>query len=298
MHIQWDDNFESDAPQRRQFGIPPVAVGLAVPVAFILGAAVMNYMDMSHNSSSGNSAGILGEAAGNADDREQQGAERERLQAQLENAENSIASLRVQLRTLREQLATETRLRFEAEQAMANASAAGAANAAQVSQPQAPQDAQPAMELRAAVDPSAEAGSGLEQNPSTPEAAPQRQATADPTASESTPVNEFQRLVESSADRSASQATINEDADPAAVASQTAIEGEGDTEAPIPRVEAEVDRALNGAGLEELAPEARSALKNSLLDGQCVSESLEMVFGNPVPVVPLRNLLHDLNSNC
>ncbi|MBP1850095.1 hypothetical protein [Rhizobium halophytocola] len=60
-------------------------------------------------------------------------------------------------------------------------------------------------------------------------------------------------------------------------------------------VEAAMQKAT---GLDDVSTSERDGLKRQLMAGECVATSLEELFGNPVPVVPLRNLIRDLNSDC
>ena len=65
-----------------------------------------------------------------------------------------------------------------------------------------------------------------------------------------------------------------------------------------PRAPEAVAAALRAApGLETLSDDARQELTNSLVSGECVTTVLEAVFER-VPILTLRNLIRDLNSDC
>ena len=64
------------------------------------------------------------------------------------------------------------------------------------------------------------------------------------------------------------------------------------------RGEADVETALaRTPGLGRLTAEKRDALKRQLVSGACVAAALEDAFGR-VPVITLRNMIRDLDSDC
>ena len=67
----------------------------------------------------------------------------------------------------------------------------------------------------------------------------------------------------------------------------------------VPRQLSEVQEALRKAnGLNTLSGDARRDLEARLVRGECVSSSLAAAFGSTVPVVPLRDLIRGLDSDC
>lgn len=59
-----------------------------------------------------------------------------------------------------------------------------------------------------------------------------------------------------------------------------------------------VDSALSRApGLNSLTPDQTTILRSALVDGACVTDALDAAFDR-VPVITLRNLIRDLNSDC
>ncbi|WP_417424222.1 hypothetical protein [Hoeflea sp.] len=71
-----------------------------------------------------------------------------------------------------------------------------------------------------------------------------------------------------------------------------------DNSAPDPRKRDMVARALRVApGLETLSEAERQKLEDTLIAGECVTTALKSVFER-VPILTLRNLIRDLNSDC
>lgn len=121
------------------------------------------------------------------------------------------------------------------------------------------------------------------------------------------------RLAETERELKASQAALAalertasrtaEDKDPAPVADS----GEGELNArseqdagpaTSPRDPDSVAAALRSApGLETLSEEDRRRLAERLVSGECVTTALESVFER-IPILTLRNLIRDLNSDC
>ncbi|SMC67795.1 hypothetical protein SAMN05880593_104204 [Rhizobium sp. RU36D] len=65
-----------------------------------------------------------------------------------------------------------------------------------------------------------------------------------------------------------------------------------------PRDPSEVDNALRRApGLTTLSSDQETRLRSALVDGACVTDALDAAFDR-VPVITLRNLIRDLNSDC
>lgn len=79
---------------------------------------------------------------------------------------------------------------------------------------------------------------------------------------------------------------------------QVTDEGAAESDELTPRDPQAVEAALRDApGLDALSAAERQALKDALVTGQCVTAALESVFDD-VPILALRNLIRDLNSDC
>lgn len=85
---------------------------------------------------------------------------------------------------------------------------------------------------------------------------------------------------------------VAENPDPATKSDPT------DNSAPDPRKRDNVAKALRVApGLETLSEAERQKLEDTLIAGECVTTALKSVFER-VPILTLRNLIRDLNSDC
>ena len=74
--------------------------------------------------------------------------------------------------------------------------------------------------------------------------------------------------------------------------------GENSAPSPKTRNEADVETALERTpGLSRLTAQKRDTLRRQLLSGSCVAAALEDAFGR-VPVIALRNMIRDLDSDC
>lgn len=75
-------------------------------------------------------------------------------------------------------------------------------------------------------------------------------------------------------------------------------DAQGAASALDPRDRGDVAQALRAApGLETLGEAERQELTDRLVNGECVTSALESLFDR-VPILTLRNLIRDLNSNC
>ena len=273
-------------------------MGLAVPVAFIAGAPIMNYHDLSRAATATAPAQqtvSVGNTVSKPDNQAELAAERAKWEAESQKARAEVANLRQQLEQVRTE-AEAAKVEQLARQQDAEKRAADIVlqqSAAMVTEPEAPTQVVSAKMERFE-----------QQDVATP--------PTDEEANDTSPVaQELQRLVENSANRSISPGTgetaVNPDEVTAAVETPAVAEtpAAAETAAPVqsasltPRTGDAVDKALARATeIESLSADARGELRSKLVAGECVSTSLQAVFGSPVPVFPLRNLLRDLGSQC
>jgi len=302
MHIRWDDNYGSGATERRFLGVPPVAWALAVPVAFIVGAAVMNFVDISRKPAM-DSSSVITEAAAVANDLAAEvSAQRDRLQVQLNDAEDSIASLRIQLQTLREQLSGETQRRIDAERTAEEAKSAPqdlAAPTAPIVQASvsATADTAPEPDSSLFVD-HASAGTPAVADSNGSQADQSASLQADDAQTEDKPSISptLQRFIEDAISQPAAADRPKAGAVTTEVSANAGASGKSQRTAR--NADAVAVAMEKATGLDAASASEREVLKRQLIAGACVSTSLEDLFGNPVPVVPLRNLIRDLDSDC
>lgn len=98
--------------------------------------------------------------------------------------------------------------------------------------------------------------------------------------------------IETAASAKAAAAADSQQSDPAA---NSAVQA---GQAPSPRTADAVAAALRSApGLETLSDDDRRALTDKLVAGECVTTALESAFDR-IPILTLRDLIRDLNSDC
>ncbi|MGI2031999.1 hypothetical protein ACRQ1B_06360 [Rhizobium panacihumi] len=298
MRTRWDEVDEIEGGSGRFMGFSAITWSLAVPVAFIAGAAVASFFSQptsdtpalaipapAVNASSGNDSRLA--------------AEKSRWEEEARDTAAKAAELQMQVEALRDQVSNETRRRQQAEQAVAQktteldqmqqAEAATARKpATTVAVSNSEQQDQSPLSYVAPASTQAFASQSASQ-PATP-SAPQAAQRSDRASDDSIAL---QRIIEDTASRSAALSDRRDEDEDVGV--QTASSQSGRS----PRRESEVETALGRAtGLDTLSASQRNGLKQELVSGACVTVSLEKVFGNPVPVVPLRNLVRDLDSDC
>lgn len=300
MRTRWDEVEENEGGSSRFLGFSAVTWGIAVPVAFIAGAAVMSYFDQSRSDTAPLAIPAPVDRVNQGEVAERGSvAEKSRWEEEARNAAAKAAELQMQVEALRDEVSDEARRRRQAEQAAAE-------KASELDRMQQGAEAAPtaAVAISSAVQPEPNALSysapssgttsrgqaviGEQLNSSTTSGAgPQNRATSDDSIA-------LQRIIEDTASRSAALSDRREEMEADTVASNT-----GASSARVARTATQVETALGRAtGLDTLSASQRSGLKDELVAGACVTVSLEKVFGNPVPVVPLRNLVRDLDSDC
>ncbi len=305
MRTRWDEVDEIDSGSHRFIGFSAMTWAMAVPVAFIVGAAVMSFFGQSHLEPA--SLAIPAPAGGDAVKSAAVGrpvAENGRWEEEARLAAAKAAELQMQVEALRDQVGDETRRRTQAEQAAAQNASALEKMQAQASARERPATAitvsNPAMQPQEALSFAAPTGSEPSAFGARVESEPQQQSVSTGGGSTHTTgrANDdsiaLQRIIEDTASRSAALADrrdeVEGDTGPSSLSARSASAS---------RSVAAVDAALEKAtGLEGLSASQRTGLRDELAGGACVTVSLEKVLGNPVPVVPLRNLVRDLDSDC
>lgn len=287
MRTRWEEDSETAQSHHRKFSILPLALGMAVPVAFIAGAAITSFMNMSQNGAEAS----LAQSGGGLDGQLWTVDEQKRCAATVETARADIDGLRQQLETLQSQLIAATREKVEAERKMASALAEKAAIAAEaarvmtVSAPAAtvaPVEAVSPLEPVLQADPSSTSAGGGSASASTA-------ANVQPISNASVP--------DTSVPDAATSAPSTDVM--AAVTDQAPDLSTGTSRALSPRSSLAVSDAISSAaGLDLLSAPQRRDLEASLVRGECVSDSLSEAFNSRVPVVPLRDLIRKLDSEC
>ncbi|MDQ0423044.1 hypothetical protein J2045_004094 [Peteryoungia aggregata LMG 23059] len=282
LRTRWEEDPETAQSHHRKFSILPLALGLAVPVAFIAGAAITSFMNMPQSSAEE----ALAQSGGGLDGQLWTVDEQKRCAATVETARADIVSLRQQLETLQSQVISVTREKVEAEQKMASALAekaateAGAARVMTVSASaatDAPVDAVSPLVPVLQPDPSsAPSGNGSGSAPPPGSVQPISDVSV-PDASKPAPSAEV-------------MAAVTDQAPDLSASTSGALS---------PRSSLAVSDAMSSAaGLDVLSAPQRRDLEASLVRGECVSDSLFEAFNSRVPVVPLRDLIRKLDSEC
>ncbi|MGE7370986.1 hypothetical protein ACQKKX_18255 [Neorhizobium sp. NPDC001467] len=297
MRTRWDEVDEVEGGSSRFLGFSAVTWALAVPVAFIAGAAVASFLTQppSQTAALAIPAPVASESAKTGED-SRAALEKGRWENEAREAVAKAAELQMQVEALRDQVSDETRLRQQAEQAveqrtnelgeMRQAATQAASKAAtSVAVSNLDQQGQAALSYVAPA-----ANPAFDTPSQEPQAEPSSSSPAEPRRARATDDSvALQRIIEDTASRSAALSDRRDEAE----------DTTGVQSAKMPRRDGEVETALGRAtGLDTLSASQRSGLKGDLVAGACVSVSLERVFGTPVPVVPLRNLVRDLDSDC
>lgn len=306
MRTRWDEVEEVDGGSHRFLGFSAVTWGMAVPVAFIAGAAVMSFFDQSSQDTSplAITAPVAGESH-KASTESRVSADKGRWEDEARQSAAKAAELQMQVEALRDQMSDETRRREQAEQSAAQTATAlekmqQAAASTQARPATAMTVSNPAASSQTPLSYAEPAGSA---NPAFgtqagADTSPQQTVSIGANSGSQTDSSNdsiaLQRIIEDTASRSAALSDRKDEMEAdttSSVSSQTASAGS--------RSASEVETALGRAtGLDTLSASQRTGLKDDLVGGACVTVSLEKVFGNPVPVVPLRNLVRDLDSDC
>ncbi|MEB2843441.1 hypothetical protein GAO09_00530 [Rhizobiales bacterium RZME27] len=308
MRTRWDEVEDVDGGSHRFMGFSAVTWAMAVPVALIAGAAVMSFFGQSQPDTT--SLTIPAPAVSDhakAVNGARVGSDKGRWEEEARQAATKAAELQMQVEALRDQVSDEARRRQQAEQTAAQA----ATTLEKVQQEQkASQQHQPATAVAVSnpVQPSQGALSYAAPGGSGSTAFGSQSASDERTeraVSASTDNNQvsgranddsiaLQRIIEDTASRSAALSDRRDEMESDATSSTSNMRP-----ANTSRSVADVESALEKAtGLDTLSVSQRGGLKDELVAGACVTVSLEKVFGNPVPVVPLRNLVRDLDSDC
>lgn len=286
MRTRWEEDSETAQSHHRKFSILPLALGMAVPVAFIAGAAITSFMNMSE----GGAEASLAQSGSGLDGLLWTVDEQKRCAATVETARADILSLRQQLETLQSQVISITREKVEAQRKMASALAENAALEAETARVTTvsasaltgvPADAVSTLMPAAQPDPSpALLGDGS------------RPASV---------VGSVQPILDANVP-DATKASPSPSPTPdvtIAVTDKAPDVSSGSRLALSPRSSLAVSDAMSSAaGLDLLSTPQRRDLEASLVRGECVSDSLSEAFNSRVPVVPLRDLIRKLDSEC
>lgn len=305
MRTRWDEVEEVEGGSGRFLGFSAVTWGMAVPVAFIAGAAVMSFFDQPRLQPA--SLAIPAPAANETAKTATEGrsaTNNSRWEEEARLAAAKAAELQMQVEALRDQVNDETRRRAQAEQTAAQTTTA----LAKLQQAEASTQSRPATAV-AVSNPAQQTQEALSYATSTssvsaPAFGAQAETAARIHSSATSATSSSQQTGRSNDDSIALQKIIEDTASRSAALSDRRDEMEADETASVssPRASrgvSEVETALSKAtGLDGLSASQRTGLKDELVGGACVTVSLEKVFGNPVPVVPLRNLVRDLDSDC
>lgn len=303
MRTRWDEIDEAESGSGRFLGFSAVTWSLAVPVAFIAGAAITSFISQPSTAAAPLAIPApVASGTANAGTEARVASEKSRWEEEAREATAKAAELQMQLEAVRDQVSDETRRRKQAEQAVAQKTqeldrskqieaAAAERPATAVAVSTGNQQAHDALAYTSEktgqhFGGKAEIGQQIHSAPAgTPSGTANVRSSDDSIA--------LQRIIEDTASRSAALSDRRDEVEE--VASQTAS-----VQTPkAARRDSAVETALGSAtGLDSLSATQRSSLKTDLVSGACVSSSLEKVFGNPVPVVPLRNLVRDLDSDC
>lgn len=301
MRTRWDEVEEVDGGSHRFLGLSAVTWGISVPVAFIAGAAVMSYFDQSRMETSALTIPAPAISENHKPATESRvSTDKGRWEEEARLASAKAAELQMQVEALRDQVSDEARRRQQAEQAADQK----ASELASVQQRQSSAENKPAApvsissRVQPAQDPLAYAAPAAEPTirPQA-EAQPSMSAAARTSQQDSGASNDsmaLQRIIEDTASRSAALSDRRDEAEGETTSSASISRPQS-----MPRRLSDVETALERAtGLDTLSAPQRNGLKEELVAGACVTVSLEKVFGSPVPVVPLRNLVRDLDSDC
>jgi hypothetical protein len=291
LRTRWDEVEEIESGSHRFLGFSAITWAIAVPVAFIAGAAIMSYFDQSQQEattlaipapsvSENAKAGTEGRVA----------AEKNRWEEQARDAVAKAAELQMQVEALRDQVSDEARRRQQAEQTAAQ-------KTTELEQTQQAAASAERTRTSAAITPEVPAQRPLAYVEPVSAPTPTFGSQAEPVAQSGRANDDsvaLQRIIEDTASRSAALSDRRDEADEATTSQTASVQS-----ARSPRRDSDVETALGRAtGLDGLSASQRSGLKTDLTAGACVAISLEKVLGNPVPVVPLRNLVRDLDSDC
>lgn len=300
MRTRWDEVEEIESGPSRFLGFSAVTWGMAVPVAFIAGAAVMSFFNQPRlePASLAIPAPTTSETAKTATE-SRTASQNGRWEEEARLAAAKAAELQMQVEALRDQVSDETRRRAQAEQAASQTATAlerlqQAETATQNRPATAVAVSNPAQQTQDALSYAASSPTASAPAFATQASTPSVTDRAQPAGSGNDDSIALQRIIEDTASRSAALSDRRDEMEADATSSASNMRSATES-----RRVSDVESALEKAtGLDGLSTSQRTGLKDELVAGACVTVSLEKVFGNPVPVVPLRNLVRDLDSDC
>lgn len=295
MRTRWEEDSVVAQGHHRKFSILPLALGMAVPVAFIAGAAITSYISMEPEKPAQSEVASSGQGPADTSGLLWTLDEQKRCAVEVETARTDLTSLRKQVEVLQSQIIVATREKEEADRKVASALAGKAAA-----------EAEAARAMTAAAEVSERLSSEVPSGGSTLSALAEEKSTRTPSLeSISGSVAETEAQSESAA--GVTGTSVSEEPQPnSSFSGMTAAVTETPPElastpgrALKPRSALAVSEVLASApGLSGLTEGARADLEARLVRGECVSSSLASAFNNHVPVVPLRDLIRNLDSDC
>ncbi|WP_197278338.1 hypothetical protein [Rhizobium sp. AAP43] len=295
MRTRWEEDSVVAQGHHRKFSILPLALGMAVPVAFIAGAAITSYISMSPEAPDQAQQSVAqAQSGGGLDGQLWTLDEQKRCAVEVETNRADAAGLRQQLEALQSQVIAATREKEEAERKVASALADKAAAEAEVARVMTAGASQMSDRLAPAEGEQETAGGAvnalaLASEPASSSSSLEGVSEVISPASEPVggPDLSGEPEPESSMDMTAAVTETAPETSPSASGNLT------------PRSTFAVADALSKApGLDALSGSARQDLEARLVRGECVSSSLATAFNNHVPVVPLRDLIRNLDSDC
>lgn len=263
---------------------------MAIPVAFISGAAAFSFYGMSNSLTTLATVGNAStdDTVASQDTRLWTAEQQSKHEFDIQNARTDAMMLRQQVEALQSRVIVATR---EKEEAMRQAEVALQEKASlelqarTASQRAAEPVGEPTttasltdMEARfAPIEPPPPAVQGMAviEPQATPAPSDAQQAAPTPVPPANTSTSDMTAAV----DRSSNSSTLS-------------------TELTPRRASDVADAMQRASGLSSLAGQARQDLEARLVRGECVSSSLAAAFGSTVPVVPLRDLIRGLDSDC
>jgi hypothetical protein len=259
---------------------------MAIPVAFIAGAAITSFMTMPQE---GADAAVV-QSGGGLDGALWTVDEQRRCAAAVETARTDMVDLRQQLEALQSQVIAVTREKVEAEREAASALAGKAAAEAEVARVMTV-SASLAFEQPDSSEPSGNVASSVASPPVQAPSLPSLGSVSGSASSSGQPITGT-NVVDEPGPSSSPEVT-------AAVTATAPGFSAADKRPLSPRSSLAVSDAMSSAaGLDLLSEAARRDLEASLVRGECVSDSLSDAFNSQVPVVPLRDLIRKLDSEC
>lgn len=297
MRTRWEEDSVVAQGHHRKFSILPLALGMAVPVAFIAGAAITSYISMEPEKPAQSEVAAAGQGSADTSGLLWTLDEQKRCAVEVETARTDLTSLKQQIETLQSQIIVATREKEEADRKVASALAGKAAAEAEAARAVTAAASEMSDRL-ASASAAASGGSAVS-------ALAEDKSTRTP-ALESISGSVAETEAQSNSAGGITGTSVSEPQPNSSFSGMTAAVTETPPELSstagrslTPRSALAVSDVLGKApGLSGLSEASRSDLEARLVRGECVSSSLASAFNNHVPVVPLRDLIRNLDSDC